>query len=215
MNSLIESFDKLALAENPDASPDASSNASSNANANCDALREALREALHAKKPDHRGKIMAVADLKHAHAYCKANRLSGQQFGPLIEYYITSAIPHMKKIGAKKHRGDLYCTRTGKYFELKVSLGGTTCAKFNFVQIRLAQKCDYILTAYLLRDENLNQHGELFIFQLTRGEMAAVVDTYGHQAHRDTELHALRPTYGGKCWRELLKHRVVSENLGD
>ena len=67
--------------------------------------------------------------------------------------------------------------------EIKVSNGGQNMNEFNFVQIRMNHDCDYILTAYYLSEENLEQDGEMFCFFLNKEDMISVLIKHGSYAH--------------------------------
>jgi hypothetical protein len=130
---------------------------------------------------------------------------------------------------AEECTGD--CSKDGKNSEVKVSLGGATHTKFNFVQIRPSHDCDtYILTAYHLSLENVAAEGELYVFQVPKSDMKTLVVTYGGYAHGTIKEHgkitmdslddeksikeyAIRPTIHDDCWKALLAFRVTESEL--
>lgn len=170
----------------------------------------------------HTETIMKLPTLKDAHIYCKCNNLSGQFTGPVLEKYIKMKYK-MTKNNASSCNGDLKCDDTN--IELKASNGGKENNKFNYVQIRMNHNCDYILTAYYIDYENLDNLGELFLFKLKKENIKPLILKYGGYAHRtigelgeikmedlndvnNQKEYALRPKYGDKCWNELLQFRI-------
>jgi hypothetical protein len=181
-----------------------------------------LKHILGLSKCDHKLKILTQPDIKYAHAYCKINQLSGQVAGPLIENYIKSKY-EMTKNKASLCIGDLQCNQIN--IEIKVSSGGKDNNKFNYVQLRMNHPCEYILTAYYINEDNIDDLGELFIFKLSKTDIQSIILKYGGYAHGTTKKlgiitiddlndvtnnkeYALRPKYGDKCWCELLKFRI-------
>jgi hypothetical protein len=128
----------------------------------------------------------------------------------------------MKKIN---NNGDL--SKNNINFEIKTSLGGSNFNKFNFVQIRLNQNCDYILTAYNLSIENLTDNGELFIFKINKENMKKLILKYGSYSHGTISLlgkidtdninnnreYSLRPKYNSILWKELLLFRIKETDI--
>ena len=181
-----------------------------------------LKHILGLSKCNHKIEILKEPNIKHAHIYCKINQLSGQVSGPLIEYYIQNKYK-MTKNKASLCIGDLHHCEIN--FEIKVSIGGKDNNKFNYVQLRINHVCEYILTAYYIDDDNINQLGELFIFKLNKENIKKIILQYGGYAHgtiqklgpitiedlennlNDKE-YAIRPKFGDKCWCELLQFRV-------
>lgn len=114
-------------------------------------------------------------------------------------------------------------------YEIKTSIGGKNNNKFNFVQIRLNHSCDYILTAYYINKNNIENFGELFIFKLKKEDMKNIVLKYGGYAHGtikklgpitnetlNSNIHKeyqIRPIYGSPCWNDLLQFRVCEFNV--
>ena len=181
-----------------------------------------LEHILDSKDVNHRIEILKQGTLKDAHIYCKVNNLSGQVLGPLIENYIKVKYC-MEKNKPSLCVGDLIYNKVN--FEIKVSNGGKDNNKFNFVQIRMNHICEYILTAYYIDKNNLNELGELFIFRLNKNDIKKIIINYGHYAHgtiqklgkitqddlndiTNDKEYAIRPLYGDKCWNELLKFRI-------
>lgn len=170
----------------------------------------------------HTETIMTLPTLKDAHIYCKYNNLSGQFTGPVLEKYIKIKY-QMTKNNASSCNGDLKCNETN--IEIKASNGGKENNKFNYVQLRMNHNCEYILTAYYLDYENVDNLGELYIFKLNKEDIKPLIVKYGGYAHgtigelgeitiedlNDTnnlKEYALRPKYGDKCWVELLNFRI-------
>ena len=187
-------------------------------------LKTQLNQLLSMSRKNYMDEILAQPSLKHAHIYCKVNHCSGQMTGPLIERYIKYAY-QMSKNKASSCAGDLQHAGNKTNFEIKASTGGRTNNKFNYVQIRMNHECEYIMTAYYLCTSNISNAGELFIFKLTKPEMASLVLKYGGYAHgtkqqlgeiTEADLknpvnnreYAIRPKYGGDCWTALLQHRI-------
>jgi hypothetical protein len=129
----------------------------------------------------------------------------------------------MEKNNASLCKGDLHHNLMN--FEIKISTGGKENNKFNYVQLRMNHDCLYILTAYYISIDNVENEGELFIFKLNKKELKDLIYKYGGYAHgtvqklgkiTEEELdnqendkeYAIRPKYGNKCWCELLNYRV-------
>jgi hypothetical protein len=89
-----------------------------------------LKEYLTFSKMNHKNQIMKLATLKDAHVYCVIHNLSAQQYGPLLERFIYIKFNYNKN-KAKDCIGD--CSKNEENFEVKVTLGGATHTKFNFV----------------------------------------------------------------------------------
>jgi hypothetical protein len=185
-------------------------------------MRIKLKHILDISKCNHNTEIIKQPDLKYAHIYCKINQLSGQVSGPLIEYYIKNKY-EMKKNNSSLCIGDLQHHQTN--IEIKISNGGKENNKFNYVQLRMNHYCEYLLTAYYICNENLDQMGELFIFKLNKTDMKKIILKYGGYAHgtiqklgkinqedleniTNDKEYAIRPKYGDKCWCELLHFRI-------
>jgi len=176
----------------------------------------------------HKNEILKCLSLKDAHIYCKVNNLSGQVSGPLLENYIKEKFNYTK-VNASECKGD--CEKGKEFTEIKCSLGGKEHNKFNWVQIRPNHKLDnYVLTAYHLSNENVENRGELFIFRLTKSEMADILSTDGGYAHGSITKHgkitlesildpmnekeyALRPKYGTELFKKFSKYRIQEEEL--
>lgn len=188
-----------------------------------------LREHLALSKVNHEDQIMKLDTLKEAHTYCVIHGVSAQQYGPLIERFIRTKFNYTKN-RAEDCTGD--CSKDGKNSEVKVSLGGATHTKFNFVQIRPSHDCDtYILTAYHLSFENVESEGELYVFTVPKSEIKKLVVSYGGYAHGTVKEHgkmtmdslndekngikeyALRPTINNDCWKALMAFRVPETDL--
>lgn len=185
-------------------------------------IKMLLKHILNISKCDHRLEILNQPDLKQAHIYCKINQLSGQVSGPLLEFYIKRKY-NMTKNSSSSCIGDLQYNHTN--FEIKISNGGKYHNKFNYVQLRINHDCEYILTAYYINEDNIETYGELFIFKLNKFNIRTLIMKYGGYAHgtksklgeiTETDLenttndkeYAIRPTYGDKCWMELLQFRI-------
>lgn len=187
-----------------------------------------LKEHLGLTKINHKEEVLRLSSLKEAHSYCVLHGLSAQRYGPLLEEYIMAKFNYSKN-KAKDCIGD--CAKDGKNYEVKVSLGGAAHSKFNYVQIRPSHECDeYILTAYHLSAENVEEEGELFVFKIPKADMKQILMSYGGYAHRTVKEHgkitmeslddaksmkeyALRPTIGDACWKALMSYRVAESVL--
>jgi hypothetical protein len=185
-------------------------------------IKTKLKYILGISQCNHKIEIIKEDNIKCAHIYCKINQLSGQVSGPLIEYYIKTKY-NMEKNNASLCLGDLQHNQVN--FELKISTGGKENNRFNYVQLRMNHDCVYILTAYYLCEDNIDNEGELFIFKLKKDNIKKLILLYGGYAHgtvqklgKITEIelsniandkeYAIRPKYGDKCWNELLSFRV-------
>ena len=186
-----------------------------------------LKNILNLSKQNHKKEIFFQPSLKDVNIYCKINNLSGQISGPLIENYIKNKYSMIKN-SASLCVGDV--THNKKNIEIKISNGGKDHNKFNFVQIRLNHDCDYLLTAYYLDDSNIEECGELFIFNLTKDELKPIIKKYGGYSHGTIKKHgvitednlddisnekeySLRPKYGDLCWQELLNFRIDESRI--
>jgi hypothetical protein len=187
-----------------------------------------LKEHLTLSKVKHEDQVMKLATLKEAHTYCVIHGLSAQQYGPLLEKFIRTKFNYIKN-KAEDCAGD--CSKDGNNSEVKVSLGGATHTRFNFVQIRPSHDCEnYILTAYHLSPENVEEEGELYIFKISKLNIKKIVMLYGGYAHGTIKEHgaitidslnneniikeyAIRPTINDDCWKALMVFRVSESDL--
>lgn len=183
-----------------------------------------LRKILSGVQTDHIEQIMNSATLKDAHIYCVVKKLVGQKYGFLLEKFIKNKFSYAGN-KTEECKGD--CSKLGVNYEIKVSLGGKTFNKFNYVQLRPRHECNmYILTAYHLTQYNVDDRGDLYIFRLTKDVMCDIIYKYGCYAHGSVSQHgkitmplnedmeyALRPSYGSKCWMELMKYRIMEDAL--
>lgn len=174
-----------------------------------------LNDLLYIDKIDYKKEIIKQKSIKDAHIFCKINKLNGQTFGCLIEYYIIFKFS-MEKVKASLQLGD--AKKDDLYYEIKTSLGGKFHNKFNYVQLRLNHSIDYyIFLAYYIDKNNVNSCGELFIFKLNKQELENIISKYGQLAHgtkkenKNENLYkefAIRLTYNSKLWNILLKYRI-------
>ncbi len=147
--------------------------------------------------------------------------------GCLIENYIINKFEHMSKVKSSNCEGDCI-HKNGSTIEIKISLGGKTHNKFNFVQIRLGHNIDfYLLTAYYLDKSNLDNDGELYTFFINKHNMIDIICNYGSYAHgtvgeygkisreniREDCEYAIRPLYGSLLWSKLLEYRLTNSAL--
>lgn len=185
-------------------------------------MNRRLKRILDLSKINHKSQILSQQTLKDAHIYCKLHSLSGQLTGPLIETYIRDKY-QMKKNNAASCNGDVY--HNNRNIEIKVSIGGQINNKFNYVQIRMDHDCDYLFTAYYLDYSNVEELGELYIFKMKKEDIQDVVLNHGGYAHgtvkklgeitledlldcNNKKEYCLRPKYGDKCWKSLLRFRI-------
>lgn len=187
-----------------------------------------LKKLLHNDK-NHKEEILKCNTIKYAHIYCKINNLTGQEMGPLIEFYIKEKFC-MKKNKAGDCIGDCK-DRFLEDNEIKASGGGKNHNSYNYVQLRLNHKIhNYILTAYYLTNDNLSELGELFLFKIKKDDLHELIVEHGGYAHGTISKHgqitledlkkennskeyALRPKYNSPLWIELLKYRVNESDL--
>lgn len=171
---------------------------------------------------NHEEIIMNLSTLKDVHIYCKYNNLSSQYIGIIIEKYIKIKY-NMIKNKSSLCNGDLQSKNIN--YEIKISNGGKENNKFNYVQLRLNHNCNYILTAYYLDYDNLENLGELFIFKLNKENIKELIYKYGNYSHgtikelgdisfndlndiNNKKEYSLRPKYNDKCWNDLLLYRI-------
>lgn len=187
-----------------------------------------LMEHLALLKINHEDQVMKLATLKEAHIYCVIHNISAQQYGSLLEKFIRTKFNYIKN-KAKDCNGD--CSKDGKNSEVKVSLGGATHTKFNFVQIRPSHDCEtYILTAYNLSSDNVESEGKLYIFKVSKEDIKKIIVSFGGYAHGTTKEHgkitieslndekntkeyALRPTINNACWKALIPFQISEFGL--
>ena len=135
-------------------------------NSESDIIIQELKKLLDGDK-DHKEEILKQETIKGAHIYCKINNLTGQQMGPLIEYYIKE-----KSCMKKNKAGDCIGDCRDRFLEdneIKVSGGGKNHNSYNYVQLRLKYKIhNYIFTAYYLTNSNYMNGGVLLIFQIKK-----------------------------------------------
>ncbi len=187
-----------------------------------------LKRRLARKRCDHALGILKEASLKDAHVYCVVNGLSAQQYGTLLERYIITRYG-FEKNRASRCNGD--CRKDGVDYEIKASLGGVTHARYNYVQIRIAHSVAYyLLTAFCLTEDNVEEEGELYVFKLSKSDMRQLILAHGSYAHGTTREHAritkesledpdstkeyaVRAAYGSACWKRLLPFRIAEADL--
>ena len=193
-----------------------------------ESIRNELKKLLHNDK-DHKKEILKLKTIKDAHIYCKINKLTGQQMGPLIEFYIKE-----KSCMEKNKAGDCIGDCKDRFLEdneIKASGGGKNHNSYNYVQIRVNHKLhNYIFTAYYLTEDNYMNGGELFIFKIKKEDLYSMLNEYGAYAHgtvsklgkitledlkkdNNTKEYSLRPKYGSKLWKELIEYRVNESDL--
>lgn len=170
----------------------------------------------------HKEKILKLASLKDVHIYCKCFNLNSQFTGSIIEKYIIHKL-NVEKNKSSLCQGDLKLEKNN--LEIKSSNGGKTNKKFNYVQIRMNHCCDYLLMAYYIDYTNLENLAELFLFHLDKEKMKSMIMKHGSYAHgtisklgkitkedlndeKNNKEYCLRPSYGDKCWMDLLKFRL-------
>lgn len=166
---------------------------------------------------NHKINILKENSLKKAHIYCKINNLSGQVFGPLLEYYIINKFNAIKS-NSNKSIGDFIYNN--KNYELKCSLGGVSNDKFNYVQIRLNHECDFIFTAYIINSKNLNMNGNLFVFHISHNNMLKLCQdlklaSYAHgtkKSNIDKNIldleYSIRLKYNSTNWNNFMKYCI-------
>jgi len=187
-----------------------------------------LKEHLVYATVKHETRIMQLSTLKDAHVYCVIYGVSAQQYGPLLERFIRIKFNYVKN-SANECTGD--CSKNGMNSEVKVSVGGATHSKFNFVQIRPAHDCDnYILTAYHLCNDNVDDEGELYIFKISKDAIKKLIVSHGGYAHGTIKEHgvittesiddnyvikeyALRTSINDECWKAMLPFKISESEL--
>lgn len=188
----------------------------------------ALRDCLLKTHINHKNAIKNEPSLKDAHAYCVIHNLSAQKFGPLLECYIIEKYGFCKN-NAANCIGD--CSKNNENYEIKISLGGATHNRFNFVQLRPSHDISfYLLIAYHLSESNVNDQGDLFVFKVPKKDLLDIIVEFGAYAHGTIHEHkkinreslmdieskkeyAIRTTYNDKCWKSLLPYRIEEEHL--
>ena len=184
--------------------------------------KQILRQLISEIKTNHLENILSHVSLKNAHIYCKINRLPGQISGSLLEHYICKKY-NMSKNKASDSNGDLKINNLN--IEVKSSLGGVCCNKFNYVQIRANHMIDYyLLTAYYLATCNVDEFGGLFVFKISKEDMKYFIMKYGSYSHgtvkklgkitmedlndiSNNNEYSIRPVFDSKLWKELQRFR--------
>jgi len=167
--------------------------------------------------------IMACTTLKAAHVYCVLHNVSSQCYGPLLEKYIIRLLSSNKN-KASDCVGD--CSWGEGNCEIKASIGGRNHNKFNYVQIRLSHAIEtYLLTAYHLNDDNVENEGDLYTFRVPKHDIREIVHACGSYAHgtisklgpitmdtlcdeTSTLEYAIRPTFQDACWKRLMEFQI-------
>ena len=183
-------------------------------------MNRALRYILENGQVNHRIMILSCKNIKEAHAYCKIHNVPGIIAGPAIENFIKKSL-NMEKNLPSDCIGDI--NKNGINYEVKMSNGGKTHCKFNFVQIRFNHTCSYIFTAYHLSKNNIKRNGDLYIFLIDKNNLKYLVLKYGNYAHgsitnnglitieslkNSDKEYSLRPKFGDKCWKDMMKFRI-------
>jgi hypothetical protein len=175
----------------------------------------------------HKNEIIKQNNLKNAHIYCKINNLSGSTSGFFIEYYIKNKY-HFIKNNPSSCIGDLKIN--DKNIEIKTSFGCINNNLFNYVQLRTNHECNYILCAYYLNESNIDNFGELFIFDLCKNDIKQLILKFGNYAHgtksrlgqiskkdlddiNNNKEYALRVKYNSIIWIKLLDYRIDKINI--
>lgn len=185
-----------------------------------------LKEYLDGIKIGHDEQILKLPTLKNAVIYCIINNLKSQQYGIYLESYIKNKFNY-KTNKSSDCVGD--CNNLKDNIEIKMSLGGSNYKKFNFVQIRLFHNCEiYILVAYHLSHQNVENEGELYIFKISKSDIKKIILSYGSYAHGTIKKngkitkellddknnkyeYAIRTTFNDDCWK-MLNEFKISEN---
>lgn len=184
-----------------------------------------LKDILLTTPDTHSVHIARSRTLKQACVYCVLHNVSPQQYGPLLEKYIINEYGYTKS-DSKDGSGDCTDSKEGRNIEIKVSMGGSKRTKFNYVQLRPAHSCEmYILVAYYLCIDNVENEGDLYIFSVPKDSIETLICKYGSYAHGTvksngpitreslacTKLeYALRPSFGDACWKELEQFATTS-----
>jgi hypothetical protein len=192
-----------------------------------DIVIEQLRKHLSLLTIDHTTRIMNERSLHDAHVYCIINNLNAQTYGPLLEKYIITKFGFTKNL-SKDCVGD--CCKNGINYEIKISFGGKTHTKFNFVQFRPYHMCTYVLLVFYLSELNLNTHGKLYIFKVPHTDLKPIILNYGGYAHGTIKQHgqitieslsdinnlkeySIRPSLNDECWKKLQPFLISETDL--
>ena len=132
----------------------------------------------------------------------------------------------MPKNNASECNGDCKYKNMNN-IEIKVSLGGKNHNSYNYVQLRMNHNIDYyVLTAYHLSKDNLENDGELYIFKISKKDLINIIVDHGSYAHgtisklgkitlesintikgNNCAEYSIRPKINDKCWKKLLRYR--------
>ena len=180
-------------------------------------IRQRLNAILNESQIQH-SVVVQNLDIKDTHVYCKANRITGQNFGHIIECRVINLL-RATKLNSSLECGDF--SLNAQNYELKTSLGGKSNSKFNYVQIRPHHNIDfYMLTAYYLNNENVGNNGTLYTFKIPHRDMIQILLKHGTYAHGCKRTHgeitlskinnstleyALRPKFNNVCWKTMMQ----------
>jgi len=183
---------------------------------------------LNISEKNHYTEIMKIKTLKKAFQYCIINKINSQQYGPLIENYI------LIKYNFNKNKASLCIgdyNKNKNNYEIKISICCKKSKKFNYVQIRPSHNCQfYILIAYYLSNNNVNNGGELYIFNIPNDKLKEIIFKYGNYAHgtklklgditietlndlNNNKEYSIRPTINSNCWNELIKFQILENDF--
>ena len=183
---------------------------------------------LNISEKNHYTEIMKIKTLKKVFQYCIINKINSQQYGPLIENYI------LIKYNFNKNKASLCIgdyNKNNNNYEIKISICCKKYKKFNYVQIRPSHNCQfYILIAYYLSINNVNNGGELYIFNIPNDELKQIIFKYGNYAHgtklklgditiealndlNNNKEYSIRPTINSNCWNELIKFQILENDF--
>lgn len=174
-------------------------------------------------------KLQECESLKCACLLCVVEQTPPCTYGVHLENIICK-LGKYEKLNASIAVGDL--KKNNKNYEVKISLGGVSRNKFNFVQIRPIHACEYILVSYYLNKENAytDDPGELYIFSVAANKMKDILLKHGSYAHgtkdklgvitrddlvspNNDKEYAIRPAYGSELWNELQEFRIQESDL--
>jgi len=189
-------------------------------------LTRAIQRLRGPSKDDIKKQIKDAVNTLHCCILCKSE-LPSQSSSPILESHICKKF-NINKISASKCCGDAYSEKTQEYIEIKVSLGGESGTKFNFVQLRPHHNIQLYL--FLCYDHTVGEFGEYHYFKMPANEVYNLLPQYGGYAHgtikengritsdtveknKDKKFeYALRTKKGDKLWNELLKWKVMDES---
>lgn len=156
-----------------------------------------IGKSRHAIEKGLESDLQTLADFENAEEFFQSIAyMTAQAKATRAEEYFIHKLGQIK-VSASDDCGDGFDESTGFYYEYKISTTNKN-QKINAVQIRLWQKIDFYILAYIDEDEFRNSK----IYLIPHEDMIDLVETFGSAAHGTTTANvsnqhvefALRPS---------------------